>query len=69
MKNSKTDKQTADWLTAKMRNGRKRIQTLTWKRLAGLYVAARAGSKVRKAICAEARRCGYRPSSIVALAV
>ncbi|MBL7134355.1 MAG: hypothetical protein ISS78_09690 [Phycisphaerae bacterium] len=55
------------WLTATMRSGRRRIETLGWKRLAGIYYAARPGSKVRKAINAEARRCGYTPSTILAL--
>ena len=48
-----------EWLTATMRNGRRRIETLGWKRLAGIYYATRPGSKIRKAINAEARRCGY----------
>jgi len=58
---------THEWLTSRMRNGRRRIETLGWKRLAGIHYAARPGSKVRKAINAEARRCGYTPSTILAL--
>jgi len=58
---------THEWLTARRPNGRRRIETLGWKRLAGIYYAARPGSKVRKAINAEARRCGYTPSTILAL--
>ena len=58
---------TAEWLTARMRNGRRRIEVLGWKRLAGIYYAARPGSAVRKAINAEARRCGYTPRTILAL--
>ncbi len=55
------------WLTATMRNGRRRIETLGWKRLAGLYYASAPGSPIRKAINAEARRCGYTPSTILAM--
>jgi hypothetical protein len=58
---------TAEWLTAWMRNGRRRIEVLGWKRLAALYAAAAPGSTIRKAINAEARRCGYRPTTILAL--
>ena len=57
----------AEWLTARMRNGRRRVETLGWKRLAAIYYAARPDSAVRKAINAEARRCGYTPSTILAL--
>ena len=62
-----TAKATADWLTVRMRNGRRRIEVLGWKRLAAIYAAARPGSRVRKAINAEARRCGYTPRTILAL--
>ncbi len=58
---------TAEWLTAKMRNGRRRIEVLGWKRLAAIYYANKPGSAIRKAINAEARRCGYTPSTILAL--
>ena len=58
---------TADWLTARMRNGRRRIEVLGWKRLAAIYYANKPGSAIRKAINAEARRCGYTPSTILAL--
>ena len=47
-------------------NGR-RIDRVSWKTLARIYYAARPGSAVRKAINAEARRCGYTPSTILAL--
>jgi hypothetical protein len=57
----------AEWLTGRMRNGRRRIEVLGWKRLAAIYYAARPGSAVRKAINAEARRCGYTPSTILTL--
>ena len=55
------------WLTATMRNGRRRIETLGWKRLARLYCASAPGSQIRRAINAEARRCGYTPSTILAM--
>jgi hypothetical protein len=58
---------TAEWLTARMRNGRRRVDLLGWKRLAAIYYAARPGSAVHKAINAEARRCGYTPRTILAL--
>lgn len=66
MRNTKTNT-TAEWLTARMRNGRRRIEVLGWKRLAAIYHAAKPGSDVRKAINAEARRCGYTPSTILTL--
>ena len=58
---------TAEWLTARMRNGRRRVEVLGWKRLAAIYKSHAPGSAVRKAINAEARRCGYTPSTILAL--
>ena len=57
----------AEWLTARMRNGRRRVEVLGWKRLAAIYYANIPGSAVRQAINAEARRCGYTPSTILAL--
>lgn len=60
-------KTTAEWLTARMRNGRRRVETLGWTRLAAIYRAARSGSAVRKAINTEARRCGYTPGTILAI--
>lgn len=68
-KTNKTAKATraAEWLTAMMRNGRRRIEVLSWKRLAGIYAEAQPGSVVRKAIEREAKRCGYTPSTILAL--
>ena len=59
--------ETHAWLTATMRNGRRRIETLGWKRLARLYHASAPGSPIRKAINAEARRCGYTPKTILAM--
>lgn len=58
---------TAEWLTARMRNGRRRVEVLGWKRLAAIYQANRPGSAIRNAINAEARRCGYTPTTILAL--
>lgn len=58
---------TAEWLTARMRNGRRRVEVLGWTRLAAIYYASKPGSAVRQAINAEARRCGYTPSTILAL--
>lgn len=57
----------AGWLLARNRNGRCRVERLGWKRLAAIYAAARPGSAVRRAVNAEARRCGYTPSTILAL--
>jgi len=63
----RTTTETYEWLTATMRNGRRRIEVLGWKRLARIYYANRPGSRIRRAINAEARRCGYTPSTILAL--
>jgi len=69
MKKAKSNAETQEWLTARGRDGRRRIEKLGWKRLARIYLAARPGSAVRKAINAEARRCGYTPRVILALNV
>jgi len=58
---------TAKYLTTKNRAGRRPVEALGWKRLAAIYAAARPGSAIRQAINAEARRCGYTPSTILAL--
>ncbi len=63
----KATPETYEWLTTTMRNGRRRIERLGWKRLARIYDANRPGSNIRKAINAEARRCGYTPRNILAL--
>ena len=55
-----------EWLMAKTRLGC-RIEKLSWKRLAKIYFGARAGSRIRKAINAEARRCGFTPRRILAM--
>jgi len=66
-RNGKDDAPTLRWLLAAGRGGVRRIERLGWKRLARIYLAARPGSAVRKAINAEARRCGYTPRTIIAL--
>jgi len=58
---------TVKFLTSPGRGGRPKIETLGWKRLAAIYYANKPGSAVRAAINAEARRCGYTPSTILAL--
>jgi len=58
---------TLEWLESRGRNGLRRIETLGWKRLAAIYYANPPSSGIRKAINAEARRCGYTPSTILAL--
>jgi hypothetical protein len=60
----KTKAETYEWLMTKTRLGR-RIERLGWRRLASIYQAGDA--KVRQAIKNEARRCGYTPSTILAL--
>jgi hypothetical protein len=59
-----TKAETYERLMAKTRLGR-RIERLGWRRLARIYQAG--GTKVRLAIRNEARRCGYTPSTILAL--
>ena len=56
-----------EWLMARGRDGRRRIEKLGWKRLAAIYVAKHSDRQIRQAIQAEARRCGYTPSTILAL--
>ena len=58
--------ETYEWMMTKTRLGR-RIERLGWKRLAKMYFGARAGSRIRKAINAEARRCGFTPRRILAM--
>ena len=60
-------KTTRQWLMTVGRNGRRRIEKLGWKRLAGIYAANEPGSAIRKAIQREARRCGYTTKTIIAL--
>ena len=56
-----------EWLLSPGRNGLRRIETLGWKRLAAIYESHAPGGTVRRAIEREARRCGYTPSTILAL--
>ena len=67
MRKMKPNTETHDWLMARGRDGRRRVERLGWRRLARIYLAAKPGSAVRKAINAEARRCGYTPRTIIAL--
>ena len=61
------ERKTAEWLTGRYRNGSRRVEVLGWRRLAAMWNAARPGGAVRRAIAAECRRCGYRPTTILAL--
>ncbi|TWT44997.1 hypothetical protein RAS1_14170 [Phycisphaerae bacterium RAS1] len=54
------------WLNADGRRGR-RIETLSWGRLARIYNSRSATPAVRRAIEREARKCGYTPSTILHL--
>jgi len=67
MKKGRKAQETYRWLVAKGRGGEPRVRTLGWNRLARIYRASKPGSVVRKAIANEARRCGYTPSTIIAL--
>ena len=58
---------TYEWLMAKGRDGCRRIEKMSWARLARLYEANRPNSPVRKAINAECRRLGYTPRVVLAL--
>jgi len=65
MRRKKPNTETHEWLMARGRDGRRRIERLGWRRLARIYLAAKPGAAVRKAINAEARRCGYTPRTII----
>ncbi len=58
MRKKRPNTETHEWLMARGRDGRRRIEKLGWRRLARIYLAAKPGSAIRKAINAEARRCG-----------
>ena len=64
---TKAKAETYEWLMAQDRSGRRRVEKLSWKRLARIHLANRPGSPIRKAINAEARRCGYTPRTIIGL--
>lgn len=59
--------ETYEWLTARNRAGARRIQVLSWTRLAGIYRAHQPNSPVRRAINREALRLGYTPRVILGL--
>jgi len=61
------ERTTAAWLTGRYRNGRLRVEVLGWKKLATTWNSARPGGPIRRAIAAECRRCGYRPTTILSL--
>ena len=56
-----------DWLMGRDKNGERRIETLSWTRIARIYRANRPNSPVRKAINAECRRLGYTPRKILGI--
>lgn len=56
-----------DWLMGRDKNGERRIETLTWKRLARIYRDSQPGSQIRKAINAECLRLGYTPRKILGI--
>lgn len=57
---------TAEWLNTKMRNGRRRIEVLGWRKLAAIHHYTK-DNEVWAAINREARRCGYTPATILTL--
>lgn len=59
--------ETYEWLMKESKNGTKRIEKLSWKRLARIYYANRPNSPIRKAIISECRKCGYTPRVILGL--
>ena len=67
MRKQKPNTETHEWLMARGRDGRRRIEKLGWRRLGRIYLAAKPGGVIRKAINAEARRCGYTPRTIISL--
>ena len=56
-----------DWLMGRDKNGERRIETLSWKRIARIYRDSQPGSQIRKAINAECRRLGYAPRKILGI--
>lgn len=56
-----------EWLTAIGRSGKARIRRLSWGQLARIYRSAKATRATRGLIEREARRCGYRPATILGL--
>ncbi len=66
-KTKNTTKKTVTWLNAKDRRNVRRIEKLSWARLARIYFGEPAGSPIRKAIAREARWCGYTPTVILGI--
>ena len=54
--------ETLVWLTAANRSGFRRIERLSWGRLARIYNSKKATPAVKRAIERHARRCGYERS-------
>ncbi|MCC6579523.1 MAG: hypothetical protein IT440_03720 [Phycisphaeraceae bacterium] len=52
---------------ARNRQGQRRIDHLSWGRLARIYNARSTTADIRKAIENAARRCGYKPAVILGL--
>jgi len=66
--------ETHDWLMTPVRRKcagmvlKPRIQTLSWEHLGRIYRrGGRDAAKIREAIKAEARRCGYNHETILTL--
>ena len=59
--------ETLEWLLAIGRSGLRRIDTLSWGRLNRIYHSRNATPQIRQAIERAARRCGYRPQTILGL--
>jgi hypothetical protein len=67
MKRNANKTETYEWLMARGRDDARRIEKLSWTRLARIYHANRPNSPIRKAINAECRRLGYTPRIILGL--
>lgn len=67
-KNNETNANaTYEWLMARNAQGHKRIDRLSFGRLASIYHSRKATSQIRRAIERAARRCGYRPAIVLGL--
>ena len=64
---AKREPETLEWLEALNRSGQRRIEALSWGRLARIHAARKSGPEVRRNIEREARRCGYEPATILGL--
>jgi len=65
--NRKNGEGSLAWLMTPSRRGELRLRTLSWGRLARIYYAKKTDPAVRRAICREARKCGYEPLTILSL--